>query len=439
MTEQTIRGLAARRLRAAVHFITALLAGLVGVVWSLLRRGLVFTEHWLAHAKRAVYGIAVTRMLLALTGIGMLVCNFSTRLYTFGTGSAWNGEAARPRSMLEQIWLFSLFHRLALHDVGFTLAYLALLLLAVMFLLGWRTKIVLPLFFVLWVSFAEMNDLVGDQGDNMYRIVLLSLLFADPSSRWSLDARRRRSAANTDGGWARRAWSGIPIMPAWLTNIMHNLVLVSMTCHVCFVYASGALYKASGTPWQAGYAIYNPLHTARFGPWPELSDLLGSWGPAVTAMSWSSIILQMSFPMMLLNRVTRVIGLIGILSFHIGIAILLGLPWFSLAMIAVDSIFIRTVTWRRMARFARDAWSSAQERASGQAERPTGVAVTPAGDGAAVSSRSVGSRASSSGTTRSTQPDGPGPPPVSPPSPSPSPSPVESPSAVPASSGNRSR
>ena len=432
MTEQTIRGLAASRLRAAAHFITALLAGLVGVVWSLLRRGLVFTEHWLAHAKRAVYGIAVTRMLLALTGVGMLLCNFSTRLYTFGAGSAWNGEAARPHSDLEEISLFSLFHRLALHDVGFTFAYLALLILAVMFLLGWRTKIVLPVFFVLWVSFAEMNDLVGDQGDNMYRIVLLSLIFADPSARWSMDARRRRAAASTNGGWVRRAWSGIPIVPAWLTNIMHNLVLVSMTCHVSFVYASGALYKASGTPWQSGYAIYNPLHTARFGPWPELSDLVGSWGPAVTAMSWSSIILQMSFPMMLLNRVTRVIGLIGILSFHIGIAILLGLPWFSLAMIAVDSIFIRTVTWRRMARFARDAWGSAQERASGQAERPTVTDVKPVADDGAVQSGSVGSRASSSGTTSSTQPGGPRPPPASPPSP------VKGP-AVPASSGNRSR
>jgi len=381
MTEPTFGGLATNRLRAVSIFVAALLSGVLGVVWSLLRRGLIFTEHWLVHAKRAVYGIAVTRMLLALTGIGMLLCNFSTRLYTFGPGSAWNGEASRPNSDFEKIWLFSLFHRLALHDAGFTVAYLVLLALAVLFLLGWRTKIILPVFFVLWVSFAEMNDLVGDQGDNMYRIVLLSLIFADPSGRWSLDARRRRAAAGTEGGWLRRAWSGVPFVPPWLTNIMHNLVLVSMTCHVCFVYASGALYKASGLPWQAGYAIYNPLHTARFGPWPELSHLVGIWGPAVTAVSWSSIILQMSFPMMLLNRVTRVIALLGILSFHIGIAILLGLPWFSLAMIAIDSIFIRTVTWRRMSHFARTAWASARERAARPAVEPPPVTdAKPVGD-----------------------------------------------------------
>ncbi|HLT60884.1 MAG TPA: HTTM domain-containing protein, partial [Microlunatus sp.] len=140
------------------------------------------------------------------------------------------------------------------------------------------------------------------------------------------------------------------------TNLSHNLVLVSMTLHVCIVYASGALYKAGGEPWQQGYAIYNPLHVTRFGPWPELSDLLTTFAPMVTVISWSSIIIQMCFPMMLLNRISRVIGLFGILSFHIGIAILMGLPWFSLAMIAIDSIFIRDVTWRRMADFVRDSW-----------------------------------------------------------------------------------
>ncbi len=83
------------------------------------------------------------------------------------------------------------------------------------------------------------------------------------------------------------------------------------------------------------------------------------WAPLVTAASWSSIILQMSFPMMLLNRATRVIALFGILGFHIGIAIMMGLPWFSLVMIAIDSIFIRDVTWRRVIDFTRSSWTTA--------------------------------------------------------------------------------
>src|SRR5699024_7392636 len=137
---------------------------------------------------------------------------------------------------------------------------------------------------------------------------------------------------------------GDAYMPKWISNTAHNLAIVAVTCHVCFVYASGALYKAGGSPWQHGYAIYNPLQTQHFGPWPVLSDLFTTWGPMVVAISWMSIILQMSFPLMLLRRSTRILALFGIGGFHVGIAVLMGLPWFSLAMIAIDAIFIRDVT-----------------------------------------------------------------------------------------------
>lgn len=62
---------------------------------------------------------------------------------------------------------------------------------------------------------------------------------------------------------------------------------------------------------------------------------------------------------MLLTRPTRLIGLLGILSFHIGIAVLMGLPWFSLTMIAIDAIFIRDRTWGRLSAGTRRRWREA--------------------------------------------------------------------------------
>ncbi|WP_036321009.1 HTTM domain-containing protein [Microbacterium indicum] len=321
---------------------------LVAEVWrtviGVIVRAYVWGESWLLDSKKSQYGLAVTRILFGLTGVGLLLTNFGTRLYTFGSGSAWNGEAQEPVSDFPKIWLFSLFDRVRLDDGLFTALYLLLLALAVAFTLGWRTKIVLPVYFVLWVSFIEMTDAVGDQGDNMYRIVLLLLLFADPASRWSLDARRRRK-------------KGFPtILPREISNLLHNLVLVAMTAQVIFVYASGGLYKAGGDPWKEGDAVYAPLMTERFGTWPALSDLVTAWGPAVTIASWGSIIIQVAFPLMLLTRPTRILALIGIMSFHIGIGVLMGLPWFSLAMIGIDFIFIRDRTWRHMADRIRAAY-----------------------------------------------------------------------------------
>lgn len=325
---------------------------------SLISQGYFLVENWLIDSKKATYGLAVTRILLGIAATGLLLSNWSTRLYAFGSGSLWNGEGIAAKSDFAQIWLFSSFHQVMDNDFAYSTLYLLLLVLAVMFTLGWHTRIVHPIFLVLWVSFVEANDMLGDQGDNMFRIALFFMLFASPSLRWSLDSRRR--AKKTSAGDP----NGTPTTPwAQVSNLLHNLVLVILTAQVSFVYVSGALYKAGGDPWAQGYAVYNPLQTDRFGTWPVLSDLLTAWGPLVALATWGSIIMQFAFPLMLLRRFTRIIGLATILTFHIAIGVLMGLPWFSLAMIAIDSIFIRDRTWKAMGTGLRNRVASAERRA----------------------------------------------------------------------------
>ncbi|MCP2049224.1 UNVERIFIED_ORG: hypothetical protein J3D58_003296 [Paenarthrobacter nicotinovorans] len=319
-----------------------------------LRNVLVTLDGWLMDSKKATYGLAVTRMLLAITALGLLATNFSTRFYTFGSASAWTGELESPRSPFPGIWLFSAFHELIQYDVLFTLLYLFVGVLAIALLLGYRTRIVLPAFWVLWVSLIELQDMVSDQGDNIFRIALLGLVFADSSMRWSLDARRRARAAASASAISR-LWQGAPVLPQALTNLSHNLVVVILTCQVAFVYVAGALFKAGGTVWQNGTAVYYPLHVARFAPWPELSELVSAWAPAVAIASIGSILIQLLFPGALLFRWTRIPVLFAMVGFHFGIAVLMGLPWFSLAMVAIDSIFVRDVTWQRIANWVRGA------------------------------------------------------------------------------------
>lgn len=178
-------------LARALVFLGSLISGAWLAFANAIGGAVEFFERWLFSGKKALYGIAVTRIVFGVTAFGLLASNFGTRLYTFGSGSAWNGEIAEPVSEFPRIWVFSSFHAVAANDVAFTLLYLLLMLLAVLFVLGWRFRIVLPLFFVGWVSFIEMNDMVGDQGDNMFRIALILLFFTDAAARWSLDARRR--------------------------------------------------------------------------------------------------------------------------------------------------------------------------------------------------------------------------------------------------------
>ncbi|WP_449283318.1 HTTM domain-containing protein [Leucobacter sp.] len=346
--------------RTPIARFGAFAGSVIGAAWTAVVEGLgaavLFCERWLFDGKKAVYGLAVTRMLFGGAMLGLLLSNFGTRLYTFGSGSAWNGEIRQPASDFPNIWLFSLFNRVAADDFWYTLCYVALVLLAVLFILGWRFRIVLPVFFVAWVSFIEANDMVGDQSDNMQRIALILMFFADPAARWSLDARRRARR----GEWFREGSA-----PRQLGTVLHNLALVALVAQVSFVYVAGGLYKAQGAPWAGGWAVYDPLSTMRFGTWPVLSDLLTFWGPAVAIAAWGSILLQIGFPLMLLTRPTRLVALAGILSFHIAIGVAMGLPWFSLTMIAIDAVFIRDRSWRRLSRGTRRRWDEAMRGDAG--------------------------------------------------------------------------
>lgn len=364
--------------------------GLVPVttlVRTKLAQGWDWLEEMLTGRYHATYGLAVTRILIGLTGLGLILTNFNARHYTFGVGSAWNGEIAEPKSDFPTIWLFSLFHRAVTTPPLFTAMMIGLALLAVVIILGWRTRIILPIYLVLWVSFIELNDGAGDQGDNAYRMFMIALLFADTTRRWSLDASRRArnpEFPDNDG----RQWR-------WALIMANNLAIVVLAFQVCAIYMSGGLYKAGGEAWQHGFAVYNPLHTQQFGTWPVLSDLMTAWGPMVVAISWGSILFQCAFPFMLFNRYTRIIALLGILSFHLGIALLMGLPWFSLTMIAVDAIFIRDRSFAKVSAYLRHWWASSAPRSTGVAAGGSAGGGSGAAKGGSAKTRtrsSAGSR-----------------------------------------------
>lgn len=315
----------------------------------LVSRGVRRVESWLLDAKHARYGLAVTRMLLGAMVVGFVLSNVATAGYTFGSGAAWAGEQQHPTSDFATMPLFSLVNQAARTDAGLAVVCGALILCGILFAVGYRTRLVMVPLFILWVGFLSISPSVQDQSDNLTRIAFMALFFTALGDRWSLDARRRRRlAGRADRNPLVRWWRGQRVLPFWFTALLHNLALVVLMVQLCFVYASGGLFKAAGAPWQNGTAIYAPLQTERFGTWPILSDLVTAWGPGVALLTIGTVLVQTAFPLMLLNRVTRIVALVVMLGFHLGIAVLMGLPWFSLSMVALDAVFVRDRTWRRM-------------------------------------------------------------------------------------------
>ncbi|MCX0244835.1 HTTM domain-containing protein, partial [Streptomyces drozdowiczii] len=127
-----------------------------------------------------------------------------------------------------------------------------------------------------------------------------------------------------------------------IANLAHNATLVVIMAEVCLIYATAGWYKIQGSRWQDGTALYYPLKLEYFTPWPALSDLLASSGVMVMVLSYATVIVQVAFPFTLFNRRVKNILLGAMICEHAGIALLLGLPFFSMAMIAADAVFLPT-------------------------------------------------------------------------------------------------
>jgi hypothetical protein len=183
------------------------------------------------------------------------------------------------------------------------------------------------------------STLLTNGGDTVLRITLLFALFADLGGRWSVDEwLRRRGRAPKRPEW-------MPRTPAWLEPLAHNTALILCAYQIILIYVSSAFLKLQGPEWLNGTAVYYSLILDVFRPFPWLNDVATMWDFPVFVLTWLTMVLQLLFPVLLVWRPTRIAALIGITGTHLGIGLFLGLWTFSLAMIALDFLFVRDSTW----------------------------------------------------------------------------------------------
>ncbi|WP_010525347.1 HTTM domain-containing protein [Nesterenkonia sp. F] len=190
------------------------------------------------------------------------------------------------------------------------------------------------------------------------RIGLTLLIFMSISEHWSLDARRRargRRIERTGGRLSvlRRLHYGLPVLPRWWTAAIHNSALIALACQIFILYTASALYKVQGDLWQSGTGLYYPLSLPEFSVLPAVNELVTADPYLLTVMTYFSVFVQLFFAVGLLHPVTRRLFLLGVIALHGGIAVLMGLPWFSLAMLAYDAIFVTDRSWRAVERAVR--------------------------------------------------------------------------------------
>ncbi|WP_457853214.1 HTTM domain-containing protein [Streptomyces celluloflavus] len=128
-----------------------------------------------------------------------------------------------------------------------------------------------------------------------------------------------------------------------LAKLAHNGALLVIMVEVCLIYATAGWYKIQGSRWQDGTAVFYPMHLDYFSPWPALSQALGDNGLMIMLITYGTVMVQVAFPFTLFNRRLKNVLLVVMICEHLSIAFLLGLPFFSLAMITADAVFLPTV------------------------------------------------------------------------------------------------
>nr|WP_262413901.1 HTTM domain-containing protein [Streptomyces acidipaludis] len=341
----------------------------------------------------APYQSAIVRIGFGLTWMLFLLREFPHRAELYGPNGPWGFDLAKR--LLADNHAFTV---LMWSDgrIWFELVYALAVVSAATLMLGWRTRTSALLFMVGVLSLQNRSIFVGDGGDNVIHLMAIYLAFTRCGQVWSLDRRfaARRAAARmeepSDGtprdadpvgialwvvlgaalfaataagklttGWGiifwlcwvgQAVWWAVrryaPGEPRTLMTIMgdivHNGAMLVIVAEVCLIYSTAGWYKIQGSRWEDGTALYYPLHLDDFTPWPALSHALAGNDVMVMLITYGTVIVQVAFPFTLFNRRVKNVLLVGMMIEHASIAIVLGLPFFSLAMIAADAVFLPT-------------------------------------------------------------------------------------------------
>ncbi|WP_051254650.1 HTTM domain-containing protein [Halobacillus kuroshimensis] len=285
----------------------------------------------LTEKKHMLIGAGLLRVSFGLLILFMYFIHYSQRRFIWGPNGMQNHDHLQEQMALTSNFsLYQLSDSLLYFDIIFHLG----ILFALLFTLGVMTRFtaIVNLLFV-W-SLQHANVLILDGGDNIMRIILLYMLFANTSAYFSIDRLRANKESNAIGH-----------APVW--NALHNLAILTSIIQLCFMYLSSGTHKVMGEMWTNGTALYYILQVGEYTH-PFFQNMIASSEILLLAGAYSAIFVQLSFPFFLLNRYTKYFAMFSVIGLHIGIAIVMGLFTFSASMITMQFLMLNDQEYKRV-------------------------------------------------------------------------------------------
>ncbi len=282
--------------------------------------------------ERHLIGASLFRIVAGLTILYQYLINYHHRHYLYGPNGVWPYDKFIEK--LNETGSFSLY-AISSHPFFFEALFHLGILVTALWVLGWHTRLMTLLTYVFLWSLHERNPTLWDGGDNVLQIVMVYALFANLGAYFSFDAER-----------GRRFWGRLSDTWRQVLAMCHNAAILAFALQICIVYATAGLYKVQGEMWQSGTALYYIMRVDEF-TWPGYSERVYLNVPLVVALSYMTVAFQVGFPFLFfLHRWTRRLAILAGFSFHLGIALFMGLITFSAIMISVELALISDEEYR---------------------------------------------------------------------------------------------
>ncbi|WP_158407769.1 HTTM domain-containing protein [Curtobacterium sp. MR_MD2014] len=272
--------------------------------------------------------------------MSIYVGQYSDRLLLFGPDGVYGTAGIRDSAASIGTWSL---YGLSEDPWVFELLFHAGLVIAVLVMLGVGGRALLAVHWVLIWPLYMANPGLMDGGDALASTATCFLLLTRCYSAFTV--RRIRSE---------------PV--GVIASVCNNTGLLLLVTQVVVVYLMAGLYKVQGQLWQDGIALYYILSVPEFflpGVTPFV--LQSDWVLVIGA--YATVLASVFFPVLVLFRQGRPLAVAVMLTFHLAIAVLMGLTSFALVMAAYDLLFVNhhVVRLRRRAALLRRALAGCRE------------------------------------------------------------------------------
>jgi predicted DCC family thiol-disulfide oxidoreductase YuxK len=251
---------------------------------------------------------------------------------------------------------FALFRPLAPHQFSIyftfssardvTAAFLATLVVYVLFLVGYRTRLFQLLSFVCVTSLHARNLMAELPSDVPLHIWMAWSLFLPLGSRFSVDSLRRSMTARRE-----RSPEDLNVRPP-AAPAFASIAVLGMLLQLAVMHFVTGLHQG-GASWRDGSALYYALHQAsgiaQGGAW--LASHVSTEGLRTLSAAYRNVEMALGVLVLVPFLLVRRLALVGLVLFHLLSRALFDFGPYDAVMLAGAPLLLSSEDWRAIARF----------------------------------------------------------------------------------------